>query len=313
MKITSFSQLKQSRQETLEKLTKAVASADNKKAKESDPRFWTLAVDKANNGSAVIRFLPAPSGEDVPFVKIISHSFKGPKGYYVEKSLRTFGERDPVHEYNGELWNLGTEDAKKQASAQKQSISFYSNIYVVKDPANPENEGKVFLYRYGKKIFDKINSKLSPEDEDEAKVDVFCPWEGCNFRLKAKEVGGYRNYDSSDFASPKPLFDNDEEMETVWKQCHSLEALVDRNNPDSGWKTYDELKKRLNQVLDLDGAPLRPAKQKSNVSVNEEVLDEDNLDEDWVQMVQKELANADSTPSISDDEDDIDFNSLLDD
>ena len=177
------------------------------------------------------------------------HGFQGPGGWYIEKSLTTLGEKDPVSEYNSQLWNSGIEANKELVRKQKRRLSFISNIYVVKDPAHPENEGKVFLYKYGKKIWDKIELAMNPEFEDEQKINPFDLWTGANFKLKIRKVEGYRNYDKSEFEAAAPLFDDDDAMEAVWKQEHGLAEFVDPKN----FKSYDELKARLHKALGLDG------------------------------------------------------------
>jgi len=217
----------------------------------SDDRIWKLDVDKSGNGYAVIRFLPAPNGEDLPFVKLYSHAFQGPGGWYIENSLTTLGQKDPVSEYNSELWNNGTDAGKELARKQKRKLTYVSNIYVVKDPANPANEGKVFLFKYGKKIFDKLTAAMQPEFEDEEAIDPFDFWQGANFKLKAKNVAGYRNYDSSEFAASSPLLDDDDAMEAIWKKQYSLAELTAADQ----FKSYDELKKRLDYVLGTKGTP----------------------------------------------------------
>ena len=217
----------------------------------SDDRVWKLDVDKSGNGYAVIRFLPAPNGEDLPFVKLYSHAFQGSGGWYIENSLTTLGQKDPVSELNSELWNNGTDAGKELARKQKRKLTYVSNIYVVKDPANPANEGKVFLYKYGKKIFDKLTAAMQPEFEDEEAIDPFDFWQGANFKLKAKNVAGYRNYDSSEFAASSPLLDDDDAMEAIWKKQYSLAELVAADQ----FKSYDELKKRLDYVLGSKGTP----------------------------------------------------------
>ena len=216
-----------------------------------DDRLWKLDVDKSGNGYAVIRFLPAPNGEDLPFVKLYSHAFQGPGGWYIENSLTTLGQKDPVSEYNTMLWNNGTDLGKETARKQKRKLTYISNIYVVKDPANPENEGKVFLYKYGKKIFDKLTAAMQPEFEDEEAIDPFDFWQGANFKLKAKNVAGYRNYDSSEFARQEPLLDDDDAMEAIWKGQYSLQEFVAADQ----FKDYDALKKRLDYVLGNKGTP----------------------------------------------------------
>ena len=258
----SFSDLKkQSKLGSLtEKLVKEVEKMNNSSSSKDD-RLWSLTVDKAQNGYAIIRFLPAPNGEDLPFVKLYSHAFQSNGGWYIENSRTTLGDKDPVSEYNTQLWNNGTDSGKDLARKQKRKLTYISNIYVVKDPANPENEGRVFLYKFGKKIFDKLTAAMQPEFEDETPMDPFDFWQGANFRLKAKNVAGYRNYDSSEFAAPGTLLSDDDAMEAIWKKQYALAELV---APDQ-FKSYDELKKRLDSVL---GA--------KSVRVDSEVEDEDN-------------------------------------
>jgi hypothetical protein len=247
----SFSDLK--KQSKLGNLTaKLVKEVEkmNTSSGSSDDRIWKLDVDKSGNGYAVIRFLPAPNGEDLPFVKLYSHAFQGSGGWYIENSLTTLGQKDPVSELNSELWNNGTDAGKELARKQKRKLTYISNIYVVKDPANPQNEGKVFLYKFGKKIFDKLTAAMQPEFEDEEAIDPFDFWQGANFKLKAKNVAGYRNYDSSEFAAQGALLDDDDAMEAVWKKQYSLAELVAADQ----FKSYDELKKRLDYVLGSKGS-----------------------------------------------------------
>jgi len=226
------------------KLVKEVEKLNTNGAS-GDDRLWKLECDKSGNGYAVIRFLPAPDSEDLPFVKLYSHAFQGPGGWYIENSLTTLGGKDPVSEYNSQLWNNGTDAGKDAARKQKRKLTYISNIYVVKDPANPDNEGKVFLYKYGKKIFDKLTAAMQPEFEDEEAIDPFDFWQGANFKLKAKNVAGYRNYDSSEFTAVTPLLDDDDALESVWKKENSLKEFVDADQ----FKSYDDLKKRLEYVL----------------------------------------------------------------
>ena len=226
------------------KLVKEVEKLNTNGAS-GDDRLWKLEVDKSGNGYAVIRFLPAPDGEDLPFVKLYSHAFQGPGGWYIENSLTTLGQKDPVSEYNSQLWNNGTDAGKDAARKQKRKLTYISNIYVVKDPANPENEGKVFLYKYGKKIFDKLTAAMQPEFEDEEAIDPFDFWQGANFKLKAKNIAGYRNYDSSEFTVVTPLLDDDDALEAIWKKENSLKEFIDADQ----FKSYDDLKKRLEYVL----------------------------------------------------------------
>ena len=250
----SFAAMKQSRQSQIEKLSSEVSKLQGSGAPQGDDRFWKPEVDKSGNGHAIVRFLPAPNNEDVPFVRVFDHGFQGPGGWFIEKSLTTLGQNDPVSEYNTTLWNSGVESNKDQARKQKRRLSFVSNIYVLKDPSNPHNEGKVFLYKYGKKIFDKLNDMMNPEFDDESAVNPFDLWEGASFRLKMRNVEGFRNYDKSEFDSPGPLFDDDAKLEEVWKSEHSLQEQVD----PSQFKSYDELKSRLYRVLALDGGPQTP-------------------------------------------------------
>ena len=238
-----------------QKLVKEVEKMNNNGGS-GDDGYWKLECDKAQNGYAVIRFLPAPDGEDMPFVKLYSHAFQGKGGWYIENSLTTLGQKDPVSEYNSELWNNGTDAGKEQARKQKRKLTYIANIMVVKDPANPQNEGQVFLYKFGKKIFDKVMSAMQPEFEDEEAINPFDFWEGANFNLKAKNVAGYRNYDSSTFGKVTPLLGGDDDaLEALWKTQRSLAELVSADQ----FKSYDDLKKRFNQVLGLGAPSARPA------------------------------------------------------
>ena len=278
------------------KLVKEVEKM-NTSSSSTDDRFWSLTVDKAQNGYAVIRFLPAPADEDLPFVKIYSHAFQGNSGWLIDTCLTTLNQKCPVCEHNSTLWNNGTDAGKEVARKQKRKLTYVSNIYVVKDPANPENEGKVFLFKYGKKIFDKITEAMQPEFEDESPIDPFDFWKGANFKLKAKNIDGYRNYDSSEFASQSALLDDDDAMEAIWKKQYSL---ADFMSP-SEFKTYEELKKRLSSVL---GA--------KNTRIDEEVESEEeytrgstkDLDDD----LRSELNNLQPTrraaAPVEDDDDD---------
>ena len=247
----SFSDLK--KKSSLGSLTNKLVKEVEKMTKTGggDDRLWKPQLDKTGNGYAVIRFLPAPDGEDLPWAKLYSHAFQGPGGWFIENSLTTLGQKDPVSEYNSQLWNSGLESDKDIARKQKRKLSYYSNIYVVKDPVNPDNEGKVFLFKFGKKIFDKITAAMQPEFEDEEPINPFDFWQGANFKLKIKKVAGYWNYDSSEFARPDALLDDDDAMEAIWKKEYSLQSLV---APDQ-FKTYEELKTRLDYVLGIKGTP----------------------------------------------------------
>ena len=253
---TDFAALKKSRSNSLSKLVQETTKINTpSEGSSADDRFWQPTVDKAGNGYAVIRFLPEPKGEDLPWVRLFNHGFQGPGGWYIENSLTTFGEKDPVSEYNSMLWNNGTDAGKDQARKQKRRLSYTANIYVVKDPANPSNEGKVFLYKFGKKIFDKLNESMNPEFEDETPINPFDFWEGADFKLKIRQVEGYRNYDKSEFDTPSALLDGDDDkLEKVYESLYSLQDFLDRKN----FKTYAELQAKLNRVLGLDGSSPKP-------------------------------------------------------
>jgi len=220
-----------------------------------DTRFWKPELDKAGNGFATIRFLAAPAadGDDaLPWVRVFDHGFQGPGGWYIENSLTTLGQKDPVSEYNTILWNSGIEANKEIARKQKRRLKYISNILVVSDPKNPDNEGKVFLFKYGKKIFDKITEAMNPEFDDEEGINPFDFWAGANFKLKIRKFEGYPNYDKSEFDKPSALYDGDDaKLEKLWKSEYSLKDFLDPKH----FKNYDELKTKLNRVLGLDGAP----------------------------------------------------------
>jgi hypothetical protein len=261
----SFSDLK--KQSSLGSLTQKLVKEVEKMSNTSssgDDRLWKPEMDKTGNGFAVIRFLPAPEGEELPWAKIYSHAFQGPGGWYIENSLTTLGQKDPVSEHNRELWNSGSDKDKETVRKQKRKLSYYSNIYVVKDPANPSNEGKVFLFKYGKKIFDKIMEAMQPEFEDETPINPFDFWQGANFKLKLVKKDGYWNYDKSEFDRVAPLLDDDDALEAVWKKQYSLTAVT---APDQ-FKSYEDLEKRLKYVLGQKTAA-RPR-------LDEEVDNEDN-------------------------------------
>jgi hypothetical protein len=290
----SFANLKkQSKLGSLtEKLVKEVEKM-NSSVNSVDERFWSLTVDKAQNGYAVIRFLPAPDGEDLPFVKIYSHAFQGSSGWLIDNCLTTLNQKCPVCEHNSGLWNNGTDAGKEVARKQKRKLTYVSNVYVVKDPANPENEGKVFLFKYGKKIFDKLTEAMQPEFEDEEAIDPFDFWQGANFKLKAKNVAGYRNYDSSEFSPAGALLDDDDALEALWKKQYSLTEFV---SPDQ-FKTYEELKARLHSVL---GA-------KSSVRLDSEEGEEEEYTRgstrELTEDLRSELNNLKPTRPVADDDD----------
>jgi len=236
------------KQNTLDKLLGAAESENAPQEKKSyvDERLWKPELDKTGNGFAVIRFLPAVKGEDLPWVKVWNHAFQGPTGqWYIENSLTTLNQKDPVSEMNSAYWNSGLESDKEIARKQKRKLQYFSNIYVVTDKKHPEHEGKVFLFRFGKKIFDKIMESMQPAFEDETPVNPFDFWEGANFKLKIRKVDGYWNYDKSEFGAPEVLFDDDDKLEEVWKKQYSLKEFSANTN----FKSYDELKTRLDTVL----------------------------------------------------------------
>ena len=244
--MSSFAEMKEKRKSAIANLV-AAAESTSEKQTYGDDRLWKPTVDKAGNGYAVIRFLPAPEGEDLPWVRYWDHGFKGPSGkWYIENSLTSIGQQDPVSEMNTQLWNSGIESDKQIARERKRRLHYVSNILVISDSAAPENEGKVFLYKYGKKIFDKIMDVMQPQFEDEQPVNPFDFWSGANFKLKIRQVEGYRNYDKSEFDTSTELFDGDDtKLETVYTSSHSLKEFVD----PSTYKTYGELKKKLYDVL----------------------------------------------------------------
>jgi len=242
----SLSAMKKSN--SLDKLLGAAEQENKPLEKKSyvDERIWKPVMDKTGNGFAIIRFLPAPKDEELPWVKLWNHAFQGPTGqWYIENSLTTISQNDPVSELNTKFWNSGVESDKEIARKQKRKLQYYSNIYVVKDSANPENEGKVFLYRFGKKIFDKVMETMQPAFEDETPVNPFDFWEGANFKLKLRKVDGYWNYDKSEFEAISALADDDEKLEEIWGKQYSLSEFTAPTN----FKSYDELQIRLNTVL----------------------------------------------------------------
>ena len=248
----SFANMKKNRGEKLQSLLKETAKLNAPAhGQGDDDRFWRPELDKSGNGMAVVRFLPAPEGEDLPWARSWNHGFQGPGGWYIENSLTTLGQKDPVSDYNSQLWNSGIEANKEIARKQKRRLTYVSNVLVIKDPANPQNEGQIRLYKYGKKIWDKINDLMNPEFEDETPLNPFDLWEGANFKLKIRKVDGFSNYDKSEFEATTPLNGDDSKMEEVWKTEHSLSEFTDPKN----FKTYAELKEKLDRVLGLSTSP----------------------------------------------------------
>jgi len=236
-------------QNSLDKLLQQVQKDDSpttEKKSYVDERLWKPQVDKSGNGYAVLRFLPAIEGEEMPWVRVWTHAFQGPTGqWYIENSLTTLSKNDPVSEYNSQLWNSGVESDKEIARKQKRKLQYFANVYIVEDTMNPENTGKVMLYRFGKKIFDKLMEAMQPEFADETPINPFDMWEGANFKLKIRKVDGYWNYDKSEFESPSQLKPTDEELEAIYKKEYSLAEFLAPSN----FKSYDELKTRLDAVL----------------------------------------------------------------
>jgi len=293
--MNTFAQMKKSRAEQFEKLAQAAEKVSNpQQGGGVDERFWKPTVDKAGNGSAVIRFLPAPQNETVPFVRYWDHGFQGPGGWYIEKSLTSLGQQDPVSEFNTSLWNSGVDADKDQARKQKRRLHYISNIFVISDPGNPANEGKVFLYEYGKKIFDKLNDLMHPQFEDEDAVNPFDLWEGANFRLRIRNVEGYRNYDKSIFDSPEVLHADDEVLEKIWQSQHALEELVSEDK----FKTYDFLQEKLQRVLGVNFSP------NSAMAQETEVEDEPA----WTPpTAESKPAPSTAAESLDDDDESLDF------
>lgn len=284
----SFATLKRNSSSVFDKLTKEIEKSASSEGG-SDERLWKPEVDKAGNGYAVIRFLPATEEGGIPWAKLYSHAFQGPGGWYIENSLTTLNQKDPVGELNRQLWNSGSEKDKETARKQKRKLSYYSNIYVLKDPANPDNEGKVFLYKYGKKIHDKIIEAMQPAFADETPVNPFDLWDGADFKLKIRKVDGYWNYDKSEFASTGTLgnFDDDQ-LEKIYNKIHTLEEFTSGSN----FKTYEELERRLQSVL----SPSKVSAFKADAETMEE-------EEQMVEEVSRPTV-ASRVSSANDDEDD---------
>lgn len=259
----NFADLKKNRDSEFAKIQQKIESEKTSYA-DRDKNYWQPTVDKAGNGYAVVRFLPAPPNEDASFVKLYTHGFKGPTGkWYIENSLTTLGKKDPVGELNSELYNSSDDPqspARKQASAQKRRLVYTANVLILKDPANPANEGQVKLFKFGKKIWDKVQGAMYPEFEDEKPFNPFSFWEGADFKIKIRQVEGYKNYDKSEFDACSPLSDDEDYLESIWKQEHSLEAIV----ADNQFKSYEELEKKLNEVLGRDKRAAAPAAKRAD-------------------------------------------------
>jgi len=263
-----FNDLKKKSKTGMDELIKKMED-QTKKIDYKDDRFWRPELDKSGNGFAIIRFLPEVENEDCPWAKVYGHAFRGPGGWYIENCLTTNSLKDPVSEVNTQLWNSGVESDKNLARDRKRKLTYTSNVYVVSDPANPQNEGKVFLYKYGVKIFEKIQEVMKPEFKDEEAINPFDFWKGANFRLKIRKVAGYTNYDKSEFDSTSALLAGDDaKLETVWKSQYKLKEFTDASN----FKTYDELKDRLYEVL---GGDIRANSNLHNEKTAEDVREGD--------------------------------------
>ena len=277
--MADFSSLKRNRN-SFDKLTKAIESINTPaEGSKDDDRFWQPETDKAGNGMAVIRFLPAPAadGDDaLPWVRVFNHGFQGPGGWYIENSLTTLNQKDPVSEYNSVLWNSGIEANKEIARKQKRRLTYISNVLIVSDPKNPENEGQIKLYKFGKKIFDKLTEAMNPQFEDEKAINPFDFWDGANFKIKIRQVEGYRNYDKSEFESSSALFDGDDaKLEALWKKEYSLKEFLDPKH----FKSYDVLKTKLDKVLGLDGvAPVSKTKAEDFTPRSSPDIEDEELD-----------------------------------
>lgn len=307
---TSFAELKRSATKDFDKLNEELSKLNVNNQKNEDENYWKPTYDKAGNAYAIIRFLPAPAGEDLPFVRIWTHGFQGPTGkWYIENSLTTIGKPDPVSELNTQLWNVSSDDnspTRKQARNQKRKLNYHSNIYVIKDSLNPEAEGKVFKFRYGSKIWDKINEQMHPPFEGMTKVNPFNFWEGANFHLRIRQTKGadgknYPNYDSSAFDQTTSALADDDKLEEIWKQQYSLQEIIDPKN----FKSYEELKSRLNLVL----APASVDKDEVSSARSKVVLEEEDTPpwEDAPKQYEKSSPKPVSVATDDDDDDDLAF------
>jgi hypothetical protein len=305
--MVDFATLKNNRSKSLDKLNSQLSQIAQKSYTDpNEGKFWKPSRDKAGNGFAIIRFLPAPNGEDMPFVRLWDHGFQGPTGlWYIENSLTTINKDDPVSELNSKLWNTGVEADKEQARKQKRRLHYIANIYVIKDGGNPDNDGKVFLFKFGKKIFDKLNDLMNPQFEDEKPVNPFDLWEGANFRLKIRQFEGYANYDKSEFDSSEPLFEDDAKLENVWKAEHSLQEIVDPKH----FKPYAELKAKLYRVLNLTGDQV-DGNRKAEDEVDED-LDMSRFSKSESQQEMKQSQSSMDSVDDDDDEDLAKFRSLI--
>lgn len=301
---TSLSELKKRKSKRFEDLKDKLESNSNN-YKNNDERFWYPYVDKSGNGFAIIRFLDAPKGEEDPYVKVFSHSFQGPNGWFIENCPTSIGQSCVLCDYNRRLWNSGIESDKTIVRNQKRKLTYISNILVLKDPQNPENEGTVRLFKFGQKVFAKIQDKMKPQFEDEEPTNVFDFWEGCNFRLKIRNLDGYRNYDKSEFDSPSPLSEDDSEIESIWNKQHSLKTFLDPEN----FKSKDDIHARLVKVLGFDPMSdtlYRPGDIVTSNDTAEKRIKEDVVEKEEVEEVPVDFRKS-TPPSSSSIDDDDDF------
>ena len=284
---------------SLDKLRAAMETAspsEGAKKSYSDDTMWKPELDKTGNGYAVIRFLPTPEGEEMPWVSYFDHGFQGPGGWYIEKSLTTLNKQDPVSEYNTQLWNTGVEANKDQARKQKRRLHYVSNILVISDPKNPSNEGKIFKYRYGKKIFEALKEAISPAFEDEKAINPFdLRDEGANFKIKIRKVDGYWNYDKSEFDATAPLYNDEPKLVEVVNNLHSLSGII----APSEFKSYEELKEKLDRVLGLTGAVTNSTAE--SVADDMEELPWSDVNKDAVAL-EPVVTSAESTPLVEEDD-----------
>ena len=278
--MSGFASLKKNSQGSIDRLSAEIQKLSSKQSYDDD-RMWSLTRDKSDNGYAVIRFLPPVEGEDIPWVRVFSHGFQGKGGWLIENCPTTIsGKKCPICEANNELWNSGLEANKQIARDRKRKLSYISNILVVSDPANPSNDGKVFLYKFGKKIFDKLQEAMNPTAPDEPKYNPFDLWKGANFKLKSHRESGFVSYEKSAFQPQSALFDGEEKrLEALWKTQYPLLPFV---APDQ-FKSYEELSSRLVSVLKggvAEGAATRAeeAKPESDFRTKMRAADESPFD-----------------------------------
>ena len=314
MTFSNFSELRKSRGNGISNLLKEVEKLSSVGNSSDDGTYWQPEVDKVGNGQAVIRFLPAAPENEYPWVRVFSHGFKNKSSgkWFIESCLTTLGQECPVCKANNELWNTGTKENQDIVRERKRKLHYVANVLVIKDSKNPDNEGKVFKFKFGTKIFEKIKNAMQPQFEDETPIDPFDFWEGANFKLKICKVEGYRNYDRSEFESPSPISDSDAEIEAIWKKEHDLKELV----AESQFKSYNELEKRLNSVLGNTVA-VPSAQEQAEAELEQYVDDTPRAPQRSVQpkpsVPPRKPVEVPAVGGGSDDDDEAYFASLLDD